>query len=104
MARCAALAGLWLLAACSPAPPHPAAPVVVTVRIAQNGTVLWNGRAVDPATLDRLLDDAARQKPQPQVHLEPDRHANYDAVAGFMALAMRKGVHHLGFTGIEAMP
>jgi biopolymer transport protein ExbD len=99
----AALAAL--LFACSPAPVvTPAKPTVVVVRIMKNGAVLWNGRVVDTAAFNRLLDDAARQTPPPQIHLEPDRNASYTTVAEILAAAQRKGVTHIGFTGIEVMP
>jgi biopolymer transport protein ExbD len=94
-----------LLCGCSPAPvTTPPKPVVVVVRFVENGTVLWNGTAVDSATLDRLLDNAAHQTPPPQIHLEPDRRTDYAVIAKFLAAAQRKGVSHLGFTGIETMP
>ncbi|HEX4301889.1 MAG TPA: biopolymer transporter ExbD [Rhizomicrobium sp.] len=93
-----------IVAACSPPPVQPAKPVIVVVHLTQNGTALWNGRAVDSATLDRLLDDAARQTPQPEIHLEADRRTDYSAVVKVLALIERKGVTHIGFTGIETMP
>ncbi len=94
-----------LLSGCSPAPvATPAKPVVVVVRFMKNGTVLWNGRAVDSAAFNRLLDDAAHQTPEPEIHLEPDRNADYAVLAKFLAAAQHKGVTHIGFTGIETMP
>jgi len=73
----------------------------VVIRFTQDGTTLWNGAAVDSATLDRLLDRMASQTPAPQIHLQPDRNANYGVVAKFLASAQRAGVTHIGFTGIE---
>ena len=74
---------------------------VVILRIAPDGSIFWNGEKVDDATLKGRFDDAANQSPQPEIHLEPDRTANYDAVARVLADAQHAGASHIGFTGIE---
>jgi len=81
--------------------PPPVPPVVVTLEVDFDGTVLWNGTAVDRATLDQYLASAASDDPQPEIHLQPNRLAKYDAVAKVLADAQRIGVDHIGFTGIE---
>jgi biopolymer transport protein ExbD len=82
-------------------PPTP--PVVVTLEVDFDGTVLWNGTPVDKKTLDGYLQSAAADDPQPEIHLQPNRLAKYDAVAKVLADAQRLGVTHIGFTGIENM-
>jgi biopolymer transport protein ExbD len=82
-------------------PPTP--PVVVTLEVDFDGTVLWNGTPVDKKTLDGYLQSAASDDPQPEIHLQPNRLAKYDAVAKVLADAQRLGVTHIGFTGIENM-
>src|SRR6185295_9385837 len=82
-------------------PPPPIQPVVVTLEVDFDGTVLWNGTAVDRKTLDDYLESAATDDPQPEIHLQPNRLAKYDAVAKVLADAQRIGVNHIGFTGIE---
>ena len=82
-------------------PPPPIQPVVVTLEVDFDGTVLWNGTAVDRKTLDDYLASAASDDPQPEIHLQPNRLAKYDAVAKVLADAQRIGVNHIGFTGIE---
>ena len=85
-------------------PPPPVPPVVVTLEVDFDGTVLWNGTPVDRATLDGYLEQAAAQgDAQPEIHLQPNRLAKYDAVAKVLADAQRIGVTHIGFTGIENM-
>ncbi len=85
------------------APPNPNAvqsePVTLTVDF--DGTVLWNGTAVDRATMDAYLADAAKQDPQPEIHIDANRLAKYDAVARVLADAQRLGATHIGFTGID---
>ena len=78
-------------------------PVVVTLVVDFDGTILWNGTAVDRATLDQYLESAQSDDPQPEIHLQPNRLAKYDTVAMVLADAQRIGVTHIGFTGIETM-
>ncbi|MEI9988759.1 MAG: biopolymer transporter ExbD [Rhizomicrobium sp.] len=81
--------------------PHgspPRTPLVVTLGIDFDGTALWNGVRVDRATLDADLAFAARQDPQPDIHVTANRLARYDAVARVLADAARAGATHIGFT------
>ncbi|MBV9045021.1 MAG: biopolymer transporter ExbD [Alphaproteobacteria bacterium] len=78
-------------------------PVVVTLEVDFDGTILWNGTAVNRATLDQYLESAYTDDPQPEIHLQPNRLAKYDTVAMVLADAQRIGVTHIGFTGIETM-
>ena len=82
-------------------PPPPIQPVVVELGVDFDGTVTWNGQAVDRPTLDSYLQNASKQDPQPEIHLNPNRLAKYDQVAKVLADAQRIGVTHIGFTGIE---
>jgi len=83
--------------------PPPTPPVVVTLEVDFDGTILWNGTAVDRATLDSYLQSASTDDPQPEIHLQPNRLAKYDRVAMVLADAQHIGVTHIGFTGIENM-
>jgi len=76
-------------------------PVADAVEVQFDGTLLWNGRAVDRATLDRYLAADAAQAPQHDIHVEADRLAKYDAVAKVMADAQRLGVKNVGIVGSE---
>ncbi|MEI9885973.1 MAG: biopolymer transporter ExbD [Rhizomicrobium sp.] len=86
----------------NPKPPD-VPPVVVTLVVDFDGTILWNGTPVDRATLDQYLESAYSDDPQPEIHLQPNRLAKYDTVAMVLADAQRIGVTHIGFTGIESM-
>jgi biopolymer transport protein ExbD len=70
---------------------------VVSLQIDFDGTTLWNGRAVDRATLDGLFRSAAQQTPQPAIHVTADRLVRYDGVAKILAEAQRSGVTQIGF-------
>ena len=83
--------------------PPPIPPVVVTLVVDFDGTILWNNTPVNRATLDQYLESAQSDDPQPEIHLQPNRLAKYNAVAMVLADAQRIGVTHIGFTGIETM-
>lgn len=84
----------------STAPPTP--PVVVTVDVDFDGTILWDGVVIpDRATLEQKLMSVASQADQPEVHLRPNKLVDYKHVAGVMASAQRLGVSKIGMVGNE---
>jgi len=84
-------------------PPPPNPPPVVELAVEFDGTVTWNGAAVDWNTLDAYLYNEGQKElgAQSEIHLHPDKLAKYDAVAKVLADAQRLGVVKIGFTGIE---
>lgn len=84
-------------------PPPPATPpVVIQVDVDFDGTILWNGAAVpDRATLESKLQDVANTPDQPEIHLRPNKLAQYRYVAEVMASAQRLGVNKIGLVGNE---
>jgi biopolymer transport protein ExbD len=90
----------------TPIPPPPDAPpppddMIEPVRIFVDfdGTIYWNGAAIDDGSLQRdLRTEAAREK-QPEIHIEPHRLAKYGSVAHVMASAQREGLTKLGVIG-----
>lgn len=76
-------------------------PVIVELGVDFDGAISWNGTHVSRATLDAYLADAAKQSPQPEIHVNPNRLANYDVVAQVLADAQRLGATQIGFTGID---
>jgi biopolymer transport protein ExbD len=86
-------------------PPPTEEPVVITVDVDFDGTVYWNGDMIpDKPTLEEKLRDAAAQPVQPEVHLRPNKLAEYKDVAAVMAAAQRLGVTKLGLVGNEVRP
>ena len=83
------------------ATPPTVIPETVELAVDFDGTVTWNGQSVDRSTMDSYFEDAAKKDPQPEIHLNPNRLAKYDAVAKVLADAQRLGVIHIGFTGID---
>jgi len=85
--------------------PNPTPPTVIpeTVELTVDfdGTVLWNGTAVDRATMNSYFSQIAKKEVQDEIHVAPNRLAKYDAVARVLADAQRQGATHIGFTGID---
>ena len=83
-------------------PPPLEQPVVVTIDVDFDGTVYWNGEIVPSrSVLEERLTNAAQQPVQPEVHLRPNKLAEYKDVAAVMASAQRLGVTKLGLVGNE---
>ncbi|PXX35222.1 ExbD/TolR family protein [Undibacterium pigrum] len=84
-----------------PSNPPPTEPVVVNIDVDFDGTVSWNGVAVNPQELDVKLAAAAAQPDQPEIHLRPVAVVPYKSVAAVMAAAQRLNVTKIGMVGNE---
>ena len=83
-------------------PPPTKEPVVVTIDIDFDGTILWNGEALPTReTLQAKLVQAAAQPDQPEVHVRPNKLVEYKFVAEVLAESQRLGVTKLGMVGNE---
>jgi biopolymer transport protein ExbD len=83
-------------------PPPLKEPVVITIDIDFDGTVLWNGEPVpDRNALEARLSRAAAEPDQPEVHIRPNKLVEYKSVAAVLASAQRLGVTKLGMVGNE---
>ena len=83
-------------------PPPTKEPLVVTIDVDFDGTILWDNNVVpDRATLEAKLTEVAAQPDQPEVHLRPNKLVSYKVVAGVMASAQRLGVTKIGLVGNE---
>ena len=83
-------------------PPPTKEPVVITIDVDFDGTILWDNQVVpDRPTLESKLIGVAAQADQPEVHLRPNKLVSYKYVAGVMAAAQRLGVTKIGMVGNE---
>jgi len=83
-------------------PPPTKEPIVVTIDVDFDGTILWDNAVVpDRTTLEAKLTEVAAQPDQPEVHLRPNKLVSYKVVAGVMASAQRLGVTKIGLVGNE---
>ena len=83
-------------------PPPLVEPVIVQIDIDFDGTILWNGEVVPSrAELEVMLTKAASMVVQPEVHVRPNKLAQYKYVATVMASAQRLGLTKMGIIGNE---
>jgi biopolymer transport protein ExbD len=82
-------------------PPPPTPPVVDTVDVDFDGTILWNDEVVDRQGLDARIVTAAAEPIQPELHLRPNKLVTYKYVAAVMADAQRLGLTKLSLVGNE---
>lgn len=84
----------------SQTPPDP--PQVINIEVDFDGSIIWDGNVVpDFATLEGYFRNEAKKVPQPELHLRPNKNAQYDYVAKTLALAQRNGITRIGFVGNE---
>jgi biopolymer transport protein ExbD len=82
-------------------PPPQDRPEVIDLEIDYDGTIVWNGNVVpNLSTLEGYFRDEAVKDPQPEIHLEPDRHAKYGVVAQVLAAAQRNHMVKIGFVNV----
>jgi biopolymer transport protein ExbD len=83
-------------------PPPTEPPIVITIEVDFDGTVIWNGETVpDRPTMEARFENAAKQPVQPEFHLRPNKLVTYKHVAGVMASAQRLGITKIGLVGAE---
>jgi len=80
-------------------PTNPVEPI--QLEIDWDGTVIWNGTPVALEALEGYFRVEAARNPQPELHVRPNRRADYDTVAKVLALAQRNGLQRIGFVGNE---
>ena len=65
--------------------------------IRADGELYWNGEKLAPADLGPRFATAAKQQPQPELHIRADRNARYESVATVMSEAAKAGLTRIGF-------
>jgi biopolymer transport protein ExbD len=80
-------------------PPPEDTPDPVRIMITFNGVIQWMGEDVSRQELDAKLKVEAARQIQPEIHIEPDRDAQYGVVAHVMAAAQRNGLKKMGVIG-----
>ena len=84
-----------------PPPPDQVQIEPIRIDIDWDGSVVWNGSLVQLDQLEGYFRTEAARNPQPELHVRPERRANYDTVAKVLALAQRNGMQRIGFDGNE---
>jgi len=81
-------------------PPAPGSlPKPVRIFVDFDSTIFWNGSAVDMATLERNLGDAAAQSLPPEIHIEPHRLAPFGRMEQLLATIKNAGLDKVGIIG-----
>jgi biopolymer transport protein ExbD len=87
----------------TPPPPPDARPEVIQIDIDFDGTIVWNGTVVTGIPQLESFFRSARVgaesagRPQPEIHLRPDRRSRYETTALVMAAAQRNRMQKMGF-------
>ena len=79
------------------APPAATQPQTIQLTIDAAGSLRWNTEPVSADELAARLAAAARETPQPELHLGADRAARYEYLAIVLAAAQKAGIRQIGF-------
>jgi biopolymer transport protein ExbD len=81
---------------CPGCPKDVESPDPVTVSVAFNGAISWNGAPVQRDELQRRFAAEARKPTPAEIHIQADREAAYGVIAHVMASAQREGITKMG--------
>ncbi len=85
-----------------PSTPPLRPPEIVRIDIDFDGTIAWNGSVIaDRSDLEQRFSGVARKAEQDEIHIAPNKLAEYKYVAMVMASAQRLGVTKIGLVGNE---
>lgn len=84
---------------CPDCRPPESQPEPVTVSVAFNGAINWNGASVQRDELRQRFATEARKLIPAEIHIHPDSRAAYGVVAHVMATAQREGIRKMGVVG-----
>jgi biopolymer transport protein ExbD len=83
-------------------PPLDQKPVIIKIDIDDKSTVYWQGVPVATAAeLEQKMKEASVDPSQPEIHLRPDKSAQYAVVASVLAATKRNGLTKIGVVGAE---
>ena len=83
-------------------PPPPTPPIVHTIEVDFDGTVIWDGDTIpNRDALEAKFRVEAAQPVQAEFHLRPNKLVTYKHVAAVMASAQRLGITKIGLIGAE---
>ena len=76
-------------------------PEKVQIDIDAKSVVYWQGLPVSLAELDTNMGTAGQLPVQPEIHIRPDKNAQYAVFAGVLASSKRKGLTKMAVIGSE---
>ena len=83
-------------------PPTTEPPPVISIEVDFDGTVIWNGVALNGrADLEARLWNESQNPLQAEFHIRPNKLVEYKHVAMVLAAAQRLGITQIGLVGNE---
>ncbi|MES2491029.1 MAG: biopolymer transporter ExbD [Pseudomonadota bacterium] len=76
---------------------NPEEPNIITLALTADGNLYWNDIAVTKEDWKARIEQAATQKPQPELQLRADKITQYQVLAEIMADAQNAGITKMGF-------
>jgi biopolymer transport protein ExbD len=76
-------------------------PVRNLLAIETDGTLVWNGRAIDERELAAQLARVRAMNPEPEVQFRPDAEASYERSAQALLIVKRSRIGNFGFVENE---
>jgi biopolymer transport protein ExbD len=73
----------------------------ITVRINDDGSVLWNDLSMSMNQIKGMMDQAAMQNPQPQIMISAGDRSRYQVLARVMTLAKNAKITKIGFDNTQ---
>jgi biopolymer transport protein ExbD len=77
------------------------APNKIQIDINAQSEVFWQGLPVTLAQMELNMADAEHQAVQPEVHVRPDKNAQYAVFANVLAASRRQGLTKIAVVGSE---
>lgn len=69
----------------------------IELTILADGSIKWDGAAINLSMLEANLKNTSRQNPQPEVHLYAEGKIAYEKVASILASLQKGGIQKIGF-------
>ena len=76
-------------------------PEKVQIDIDAKSVIYWQGLPISLAELDINMGVAGKLPVQPEIHIRPDKNAQYAVFAGVLAASKRKGLTKMAVIGSE---
>ncbi|PTU32685.1 ExbD/TolR family protein [Stenotrophobium rhamnosiphilum] len=76
---------------------NPEEPNIITLALTADGNLYWNDIAISKEDWKARIEQAATQKPQPELQLRADKITQYQVLAEIMADAQNAGINKMGF-------
>ncbi|WP_395329383.1 biopolymer transporter ExbD [Novosphingobium sp. BL-8H] len=80
---------------------HTVQPLQNTITLGVDGTIRWNGHAVDKGELAKLLYGTTHLRAEPELRFRPDADAAYARTAEVLQTIKASGVTNFGFVDNE---